>query len=345
MRGAVLVARVGTRYRKAGRYTVRLRALPSAALALGAGTCQFTRRNMADMSNASLSPSYVRLPGRAVLAVTGEDARGYLQGLVSNDIDKVTAKTAIYAALLTPQGKYLHDFFIAEHDGALLLDCEAARLDDLVKRLTMYKLRARVSLDKRDDLAVFALIGDGAIEAAGLAPDPGACSPFAGGLAFADPRLAAIGARALLPADANDVLRSSGYGEADEGVYDARRIVLGLPDSGRDLLPDKSLLLETGFDELRGVDFEKGCYVGQEVTARMKHRNLVRKRILPVDIDGPAPPPGAAVLRGEVTAGEVLSTADGQGLAMLRLDQVEGGGELKAGDATLTPRKPDWVQY
>lgn len=300
---------------------------------------------MTDMTDAPTKPSYVRLANRAVLAISGEDARGFLQGLVSNDVDKVTPQNAIYAALLTPQGKYLHDFFIVAEDGALLLDCEAARLDDLVRRLTMYKLRAQVSIDRRDDLGVFALIGDGAIDTAGLAAEPGCCSPFAGGLAFTDPRLAAAGARALLPNAAEKTLQSSGFGQADPEAYEARRIALGLPESGRDLVPDKSLLLETGFDELRGVDFEKGCYVGQEVTARMKHRDLVRKRILPVDIDGPAPPAGSEVLRGEVTAGEMLSAADGQGLALLKLEHVEAGESLTAGDATLTPRKPDWARY
>ena len=300
---------------------------------------------MADMTDTPNMPSFVRLADRAVLVVSGEEARGFLQGLVSNDVDKVTERTAIYAALLTPQGKYLHDFFILERDGAFWLDCEAARLDDLIRRLNMYKLRAKVSVERRDDVSVFALIGDGALEAAGLPAETGSCGSFAGGVAFADPRLSEIGARAVLPGGAEDALKSSGFQSAEPDDYESRRIALGLPDSGRDLVPDKSLLLETGFEELHGVDFEKGCYVGQEVTARMKHRNLVRKRILPVVIDGPAPSAGAPVLRGEATAGEMLSAADGQGLALLKLEHVEPGEDLTAEGATLTPRKPDWARY
>lgn len=275
--------------------------------------------------------------------------RDFLQGLVTNDVAKVTAETAIYAALLTPQGKYLHDFFVFERDGALCLDCEAARIDDLLRRLGMYKLRARVALERDGTVAMFALIGAGAPEAAGLAPSPGCCRPFAGGLAFRDPRLTAMGARAILPADGAAALEAAGFHGAEMGSYEALRIALGVPDSGRDLVPEKSLLLEYGFEELHGVDFEKGCYVGQEVTARMKHRGLVRKRVAPVEIDGPMPPAGAPVLHGDAAAGEMLSASGDRALALLRLDQVkaaaEAGEKLTAGDAKLVPQKPDWARY
>lgn len=300
------------------------------------------------------SPTYLPLGGRALLAVSGEDARDFLQGLITNDIENLSRDRAIYAALLTPQGKYLHDFFLFEHDDAIVLDCAADRRDDLKRKLSMYKLRAKVAIDEpAENLCVFALIGHGALEAAGLPGEAGHCQAFGpdgsgGGIAFTDPRLAAMGARAILPGDGAAALEAVGFAAAETGLYDALRISLAVPDSGVDLVPDKSFLLECGFEELNGVDFEKGCYVGQEVTARMKHRSLVRRRLLPVAFDGPPPEPGAPVTRGDIEAGEIRSVADGMGLALLKLDHalaaIDSGEALKAGDASATPQRPGWVR-
>ena len=283
---------------------------------------------------------YVRLDDRAVLAVSGEDARTFLQGLISNDIAKVRGGAAVHAALLSPQGKYLFDFFIIACGDALWLDCEAAGRDALRRRLAMYRLRAKVAIDDGLTNEVYAVIGRGAAAAA---------SRIDRGLAFADPRIAALGARLLIEPGERAALEAAGLRQGSRADYDALRIGLGVPDGSRDLIAEKSFLLENGFEALEGVDFEKGCYVGQEVTARMKHRNLVRKRLVPVYIDGPAPPPGTAVHRGAVEVGEIRSTAGDLGLALLRLDAIEAADEaaapLQAGPSGLTVRKPDWADF
>lgn len=289
----------------------------------------------------------VHLPHRGVLVVSGEDRRSFLQGLISNDITRTGPDRAIHAAFLTPQGKFLHEFFIVERGGAFLLDCEAARLDDLRKRLSIYKLRAKVAVAPAEGLAVYALIGDGAAAAVGLPAEAGVAGELGDGVVMVDPRLAEAGLRAILPtADAAAVLADAGFTVGVVADYDRRRIALGLPDGSRDMIVDKAILLENGFDELNGVDWKKGCYMGQELTARTKYRGLIKKRLLPVEISGPAPEPGTPVMLGDKDAGEMRSAAGDLGLALLRLeflDAVAAGDRLTAGDAVLIPRKPDWA--
>ncbi len=282
---------------------------------------------------------YVPLPSRALIAVSGDEARPFLQGLVTNDVDRVAPDRAIYAALLSPQGRYLFDFFIFQRGGTLYLDCEGLGRETLMKRLALYRLRAKVTVAAEDGLAVHAAFGAGAAKALGLETQEGQAREFGGGIALVDPRSVEIGARVVLPAEsAASALGGAGFSEGDFAAYDAARIRLGLPDGSRDFIADRLLLLEGGADALNGVDFEKGCYVGQEVTTRMKRRDLVRKRLMPVSIAGPAPAPGTKVLRGDVEAGEMRSAAGDVGIALLRLDLVEAGGQLVAGEARLTPR-------
>ncbi|MEQ8226771.1 MAG: folate-binding protein [Rhodospirillales bacterium] len=293
--------------------------------------------------------TYVILEDRGVLAIAGEDARSFLQGLISNDINKVTDEQAIHAALLTPQGKYLHDFFIAEvADGTLLLDGERDRLSDLAKRLKLYKLRAKADIsDQSDDWRVAVLSGG----KTGLGDTPSRASVTAGGVLFNDPRLPALGARAILPADtAEATLTDLGLQAGDRAAYDLLRIGLGVPDGSRDLVIDKSILLESGFDELNGVDWNKGCYMGQELTARTKYRGLIKKRLMPVDIEGALPEPGTPVTLDGKEVGEVRSstTADngtGRGLALIRLEHLDAGSPFEAAGAKITPHKPDWAQF
>lgn len=291
------------------------------------------------------------LEDRGVLALEGADARAFLQGLVSNDVNRVGPARAIYAALLTPQGKFLHDFFVAELNGMLTIDCEKARLADLKRRLGLYKLRAQVTIsDRSADFAVAALFGAGATGALALPEEAGAARAFGSGIVFADPRLAAAGARAIASRDA---LRAdagaAGFAETGADDYDKARISLGLPDGSRDLEVERAILLENGFEELNGVDWNKGCYMGQELTARTKYRGLVRKRLMPVAIEGPAPAFGAAIMLGDADAGEMRSSRDNIGLALLRLEKVEealaAGTPLAAGDARLTPIRPDWIKF
>jgi folate-binding protein YgfZ len=287
--------------------------------------------------------NFVILEKRGVLAVSGPDRRLFLQGLVSNDVEKLTANRAVYAALLTAQGKYLHDFVMVETGESILLDAEAARLGDLGRRLSIYRLRAKVEIAERPELAVAAVFGEGVLGALGLAGEPGEARPLDGGVVLVDPRLAGLGARVIM-----DRLRLARLGaeftRADFAAWDRHRLVLGIPDGSRDLVPDKSILLEAGFDELNGVDWQKGCYIGQELTARTKYRGLIKKRLFPVHIDGPAPAPGTIVTADGKDAGELRSSRDGRGLALLRLEAVDAGQSLVADGATLTPLRPDWMR-
>jgi len=297
-----------------------------------------------------LDRSFERLASRGVLTVAGEDRRLFLQGLISNDIDRAAANRAIWAALLTPQGKYLHDFFIIEIGDTLYLDCEGERLMDLGKRLHQFKLRAEVDLGIGEGFATYALFGEDAHSALGLSAEPGAARNIGEGVVYTDPRLPAVGARALLPvAGAEDLLESEGFSASVANGYDALRLELGLSDGSRDLVIEKSTLLESNFDELHGVDWDKGCYMGQELTARTKYRGLVRKRLMPVRIDGPVPEMGTPVMAGSKEIGEMRSGFEARGMALIRLERLaelkSGNDGLDAGDARIYPEKPTWASY
>jgi len=286
------------------------------------------------------------LDDRAVLKISGDDSKTFLQGLISNDTNKVRSSQAIWAAFLTPQGKYLFDFSVSEVGDVLLMDAEAARASELAKRLTLFKLRSKVSLAIADDWAVAVAFGDGALKALGLDEAAGTATPFAGGVAFVDPRLAAAGVRIVAPAsNLKDALIGAGLTETDAAAYDAHRLRLGLPDGSKDMVVDKSILLESGFDELNGVDWDKGCYMGQELTARTKYRGLIKKRLVPVDLSGDLPAPGTPIMTPDgKEAGEIRSGQGVRALALLRLERLEGAGPLTAGDTTVTPALPDWIK-
>lgn len=291
---------------------------------------------------------FVRLDQRAVIEIGGEDRRTFLQGLVSNDMNRVADDRAVYSGLLTPQGKFLFDLFVVERGDVFWLDVEAARAEALCKKLSMFKLRAKVTITPAADIAVFAALGDGAAAQLDLTAEAGAAQEFAAGIAFVDPRLAEAGLRLLLPADGGPrVLEANGFAPAEFEVWDRSRLALGLPDGSRDVEVDKGLLLENGFDELGGVDFKKGCYMGQELTARTKYRGLIRKRLMPVEISGPAPAAGAEIRLGEAEAGEMRSSCGTLGLALIRLDQFRacGGVGFTSGAATLTARQPGWAVF
>ncbi|MGA2792148.1 MAG: folate-binding protein [Roseiarcus sp.] len=262
------------------------------------------------------------LEDRGVLRVAGEEAASFLQGLLTNDVQSLAVGAARYAALLSPQGKILFDFLAlrvpAESGTAFLIDCPAAQLGELAKRLGFYRLRAKVTItDDSADLAVVAFWG---------APPPGA----PGGFLYVDPRDPQLGSRAILPrAKAAAVAR----GGADE--YDAHRIRLGVPRGGVDFAYADIFPHDANLDLLHGVDFEKGCYVGQEVVSRMRHRGALRKRIVRLALTGAAPAVGTPVLAGETPVGTLGSAANGLALALVRLDRVEdartAGGALTAG--------------
>jgi folate-binding protein YgfZ len=187
------------------------------------------------------------------------------------------------------------------------------------------------------------VFGDGALDALGLAAESGTARQFGGGVVLVDPRLSELGARALVPREgARTALAAAGLQEADFSEWDRLRLECGVPDGSRDLVIDKTILLEAGFDELNGIDWQKGCYVGQELTARTRYRGLIKRRLLPVHIDGSAPPPGAPITAQGRDAGEMRSSRDGTGLALLRLECLDA--PLAAGEAKLAPFRPDWLR-
>jgi tRNA-modifying protein YgfZ len=259
-----------------------------------------------------------KLPARAVLAVTGEDRVAFLQGLVSNDVAEVSPGRAIWAALLTPQGKWLADFFILSDGERLLLDCERMQLEMLRQRLSRYRLRSRAALSESDLQVYVAWDGE----------------PAVAGIVAADPRLPAAGWRVLSAAPIAT--------NATAEEWDLHRLVLGLPDGSRDMESEKSVLLEAGFDELNGVSWTKGCYMGQELTARTKYRGLIKRRLVPVRIEGATPAPGTPLLRDGREAGVMRSAAADRGMALVRLESLDS--ELTGDGSTIIPALPNWAR-
>jgi len=245
-----------------------------------------------------------RTDDRGLLQITGTDRVAFLQNLVTNDVARL-AQGLVYTALLTPQGKYLADFFLVPMGDAILIDVAAPLADGLTRRLSMYRLRA-----------------DAAIANSPLHVTRGVGSPPPG--AFADPRHPALGWR----------LYSQDRGTEPAIDWDAIRVEHLVPEYGSELLPDDSYILEYGFERLNGVDFRKGCYVGQEVTARMKHKTDLRKGLAAVTVEGAAAP-GTEITAGGKSVGRLCTRADGRAIAYLRFDRAEG--PLVAGTATVTP--------
>jgi folate-binding protein YgfZ len=234
------------------------------------------------------------LPNRGVLAISGEDRIAFLQGLVTNDVTEVSENKAIYACLLSAQGRFLHDFMIVSEGERLLLDCEADRIDDLMKRLKMFRLRSRVEIaDVTQGRTVRV-----------------SSTPVA--KAYADPRDAGLGYRRF--EDANTAVDGS-FAE-----YDRLRISLGIPDGSRDMAPGEALPLENNIDVLNGIAWEKGCYVGQELTARIKYKAQARRRLVPVRLEGPSVEAGTLFYDGEREIGEMRSSCGDMGLALMRVD-------------------------
>ncbi len=258
------------------------------------------------------------LQERAVLEVTGEDRIAFLQGLISNDVAAAAPGHGIWSALLTPQGKWLADFFLTAEPDRLLLDAEAAQTEMLTSKLLRFRLRSKV--------AMAALPGWVVQAGWGGTPMPEGATP--------DPRLPEAGWRRPTA--------TPGPTDATGEDYDAHRLALGLPDGSRDMQSEHSVLLEAGFDELHGVSWSKGCYMGQELTARTKYRGLVKRRLVPVEIEGPLPARGTPVTLDGAEVGEMRSGQAGRGMALLRLSAL--GAVLGCGQASLRPRIPGWMK-
>ncbi len=278
---------------------------------------------------------------RGVVRLSGADARQLLGGLVTAEVAHVGGERAAFAALLTPQGKIVADFFIAaEDEQGLLLDCPAELAASLAQKLGFYKLRAKATVENVSGQFAVAAVWDGA-----AIPVPDCVS-------FPDPRLTAMGQRLLIPAARKDsvlaALRAAD-GASDAAAYETHRIACGVPRGGADFLYGDTFPHEADMDQLHGVDFKKGCYVGQEVVSRMQHRGTARTRIVPVRFSGPAPSIGTPVFAGDKEAGRFGSSADGRGLALLRLDRaadaLSAGAALTAGGIALDLVRPDWAAF
>jgi tRNA-modifying protein YgfZ len=280
-----------------------------------------------------------RLTDRGVITVKGEDARRLLNGLLTTDIAVVAPGTARFAALLTPQGKIAVDGFVAQGSSAdaLMVDCPRALASRWIERLNFYKLRAKAQIeDVSDQIGVLA-----AWDGTGVVQD---------GLAFADPRLPALGLRVILdPQKVEATAAALGARLSDPQTYETHRIALGVPSGGTDFAYADAYPHEADMDQLNGVDFAKGCYVGQEVVSRMEHRGRVRTRVVPVSYAGSAPPVGAPVRAGGKAVGTMGSAAAGRGLALLRLDRVEealtASLTLEAEGIRLTVVRPSWARF
>lgn len=262
---------------------------------------------------------FAPLESRALVRVSGPDWRDFLQGLITQDVESLRPGEARFGALLTPQGRLLHDLFVVGREDGCWLDVEAAGREALIQRLSMYRLRAKVEI-AADETAVSILYGEGA------APD--------GGTWVRDPRLPALGWR--------------GYGEtvpagarvASEAEREAFKLSLGVPGPA-DWGSDRTYPIEADFDLLNGIDFQKGCFVGQETTSRMKRRGTVKSRMLPIRFEGEPPAPGAEILAGSLRAGEVLSGRVGGAMALVRLDRIEQA-PLTVEGRQVRVEKPAW---
>ena len=281
------------------------------------------------------------LPDRGVVKVAGQDARSFLNGLLTTDITRVAAGRPRFGALLTPQGKIIVDGIVAEapakDGGGFFLDCPRALAGDLVAKLNFYKLRANVLAEDLSEVLGVLAVWDGTGD-----------TDY--GLVYADPRLEALGLRIMLPPHlAAEAAADLGAELLDAQAYDAHRIAHGVPRGGLDFVYGDAFPHETDMDQLAGVDFDKGCYVGQEVVSRMEHRGSARNRIVPVTVEDHAPDVGVPVMAGERQVGTTGSAAAKRALAMLRLDRVAdamaAGLPLVAGGVTIKPQKPEWATF
>lgn len=292
---------------------------------------------------------FCEVENRGILKVSGEDRIPFLQGLLTQDMRLLTENRTLYSAFLTPQGRFLHDFFVSLWGEDIYLECERDRIPDLKKRLTLYRLRSKVALeDISQQYKIYALFGKGTLLGLDLPPEVGAAFPRWGGKIYVDPREIHIGARGILPISEAPSDMFQDFEETPFETYDIFRLNLGLPDGSRDMALERAIPLECGLDDLNAIGWDKGCYLGQELTARTKHRGLVRKRYFPVTFEGPAPSFGEKVTLEEQDVGEMLSSCAQQGLIRLRLEarekSLKTGISLECKGTALTPHVPKWMK-
>lgn len=253
-----------------------------------------------------------RLDSRALISIKGDEARPFLHNLLTQDVETLADGELRFGALLSPPGRLLFDLFILGQSEGVALDVAADRRDALLQRLSLYRLRAKIEI-AADARPVFAAWPEAP---AGFIPDP---------------RTPLMGSR----------LYGEATSDATQADYDAHRLSVGVPDPTADAPQDKTYPIEADFDLLNGIDFHKGCFIGQETTSRMKRRGTIKNRMMPLDFDGPPPPFGAEVLKGELRAGEVLSGRDGSVMALLRVDRIDG--DLIVDGRPMRVRRPAWM--
>jgi folate-binding protein YgfZ len=280
------------------------------------------------------------LPDRGVVTVTGPDAAKLLQGIITNDVALLDRATAIHGGLLSPQGKILFDFFVVKTADGFCLETARNSAQSLSERLRAYKLRANADIaDASADYSVAAAWG-GAYEPRGRGGQP---------ICFVDPRLPELGYRELMTMRSDWALAGEAADSATADEYHAHRIALGVPEAGKDFVLGDTYPHEALYDQLNGVSFAKGCYVGQEVVSRMQHRATARKRIVQVAANAPLPEPGTPVLAGGAEIGRLGSTAGTTGLALIRLDRAaeakSNGESLSAGDVAIELRLPAFARF
>ncbi len=265
-----------------------------------------------------MTNKYEILTNRVIITLKGPERHSLLQGIITNNTDRINGTDAVYASILTPQGKYLYDFFLFETDETIYLDCEKSSLTELFQKLLMYRLRSNVEIIDQSEKYIV------------LSSDE-----KQHGISFIDPRHSEMGYRSIL--------EKSSDGVAVE-EYHERRISLGIAEGTNDYIPEKSIILEGHFEDLNGVDFEKGCYVGQEVIARMKYRRKIKKQMFPVKLNGAAPEFGTDIIDNNGNkVGDIRSNAGGFAIALFRIDKMEMGKSYDCGDIQVTPFKPNWI--
>lgn len=278
---------------------------------------------------------YAALPDRALIAVFGADAKSFLQSLVTNDVSGLTPGQAVYAGLLTPQGKILYEFYVVQDGENLLLDCAAIHAEALRKRLAMYRLRASIDITPVTDRSVVAMWREDGVEIAIPTADTA--------LAFADPRRTEMGLRLIGTNDGLAQIQTETDGAMVQwALYNNYRLDVGVPDAA-DMPPDTVFALDAGFEELNGVNFKKGCYIGQEVTARMKHRTTARKRFLIAKAEILAPPSGTPIFVGDREIGTFASGSGQRALALIRLDRWEPTDAATSKNQKVKLTKPHWL--
>ena len=294
---------------------------------------------------------YVHLTDRGIISLTGCDTLAFLQGIVTNDVNILSDEKVMFSTLLTPQGKYLLDFFIFKLGSAYYVDCKINRIQDLIRRLKLYRLRANVKIeDITEKYYVYALSKDSIKNIPHLIAQPGQVVGTEGGVIFVDPRLLEMGARAVLPRRKGmKIIENLGLSKENLSSYNHLRISLGVCEAKENSPLDQSFPLELGFEELNGISFDKGCYVGQEVITRIKNRGLLKKHLVPVTICEGNPKPGIEITQDGTQVGFLHEIEADQGLAMIRLDALElalnKDRELKAGLHKILPKKLKWMKF